>query len=87
MLAFEKLLSFLTVTEAPVYTEVVDKLPLLHLLGQAGMEKELGAMPFALHNRKVGNVGDTNQAVEFLNPPAYHPVGGNHRARVADLCR
>ena len=51
MLVFEELVSLLAITQNPVYTEVVDKLPLLHVL--AANMPQLRSMPVALHNRKV----------------------------------
>ena len=51
MLVFDELVSLLAITQDPVYTEMVDKLPLLHVL--AASMPQLRSTPVALHNRKV----------------------------------
>ena len=51
VLVFEELVSLMAITRDPVYTEVVDKLPLLHVM--AASMPLLRSMPVALHNRKV----------------------------------
>ena len=51
-MVFDELVSLLAITQDPLYTEMVDKLPLLHVL--AASMPQLQSMPVALHNRKVG---------------------------------
>ena len=46
-----ELVSLLAITQDPVYTEMVDKLPLLHVL--AASMPQLQSIPVALHNKKV----------------------------------
>ena len=51
VLVFDELVSLLAITQDPLYTEMVDKLPLLHVL--AASMPQLRSTPVALHNRKV----------------------------------